>query len=47
VEQGWASSLELNEVRKRIRREVDEAVSWAEASPYPDPSTLLDDVYGS
>jgi hypothetical protein len=24
---------------------VDEAVAWAENSPYPDPATLLDDVY--
>jgi TPP-dependent pyruvate/acetoin dehydrogenase alpha subunit len=24
---------------------VDEAVEWAEKSPYPDPSELLDNVY--
>jgi len=26
---------------------VDEGVAWAENSPYPDPATLLDDVYES
>ena len=30
-----------------IVREVDDAVAWAEQSPYPDPATLLDDVYES
>jgi len=24
---------------------VDEAVEWADKSPYPDPSELLDNVY--
>ena len=28
-------------------REVDDAVAWAEQSPYPDAATLLDDVYES
>jgi TPP-dependent pyruvate/acetoin dehydrogenase alpha subunit len=26
---------------------VDDAVAWAEQSPFPDASTLLDDVYES
>jgi TPP-dependent pyruvate/acetoin dehydrogenase alpha subunit len=24
---------------------VDEAIQWAEQSPYPDPSELLDNIY--
>ena len=28
-----------------IAAEVEDAVAWAEQSPYPDPATLLDDVY--
>jgi hypothetical protein len=24
---------------------VDEAIAWAEQSPFPDPGTLLDGVY--
>ncbi len=45
VKNGWAEQGELDRVRSRVRAEVDEAVAWAEQSPYPDPSTLLDGVY--
>ena len=41
----WADRAALDAAHARIRAEVDEAVAWAERSPYPDPSTLLDDVY--
>ncbi len=44
-ERGWAGQAEIDELYARLRREVDEAIDWAEKSPYPDPSTLLDDVY--
>jgi pyruvate dehydrogenase E1 component alpha subunit len=43
--EGWADENELQTVRASIRREVDEAVDWAERSPYPDPATLLENVY--
>ncbi|MFB3777852.1 MAG: thiamine pyrophosphate-dependent dehydrogenase E1 component subunit alpha [Bryobacteraceae bacterium] len=43
---GWAGQEVIDQVYKRIREEVDEAVEWAEKSPYPDPAELLDDVYG-
>jgi len=42
---GWAEEGELEAVRAGILREIDEAVEWAEQCPYPDPATLLDDVY--
>jgi len=45
--EGWAGQPELDRVRAGIRREVDEAVAWAEQSPLPDPATLLDGVYES
>jgi TPP-dependent pyruvate/acetoin dehydrogenase alpha subunit len=45
LENGWADRAALDATHARIRQEVDEAVAWAEQSPYPDPSTLLDDVY--
>jgi pyruvate dehydrogenase E1 component alpha subunit len=45
IEEGWAGRAELDEVQAGIRREVDEAVAWAENSPYPDTATLLDGVY--
>jgi TPP-dependent pyruvate/acetoin dehydrogenase alpha subunit len=47
VREGWADRAELDERRAAVRREVDEAVAWADASPLPDPATLLDDVYES
>jgi TPP-dependent pyruvate/acetoin dehydrogenase alpha subunit len=47
VDKGWTTKADLEELRARIRAEVDDAVAWAEKSPLPDPSTLLDDVYES
>ncbi|HUI76714.1 MAG TPA: thiamine pyrophosphate-dependent dehydrogenase E1 component subunit alpha [Bryobacteraceae bacterium] len=45
IEKGWTTPAECEAARARILREVDEAVEWAENSPYPDPATVLDDVY--
>jgi TPP-dependent pyruvate/acetoin dehydrogenase alpha subunit len=42
---GWASQADIDQIRADIRKDVDEAVEWAEKSPYPDPSGLLDNVY--
>lgn len=36
---------ELEEVDAAAQREVDDAVTFARQSPFPDPSTLLDHVY--
>ncbi|MEO8595338.1 MAG: thiamine pyrophosphate-dependent dehydrogenase E1 component subunit alpha [Candidatus Solibacter sp.] len=47
LENGLALQNEIDELRAAVIREVDDAVAWAEASPHPDPSTLLDDVYES
>ncbi|HEV3331495.1 MAG TPA: thiamine pyrophosphate-dependent dehydrogenase E1 component subunit alpha [Bryobacteraceae bacterium] len=45
IENGWTTQAECEAAHARILREVDEAVEWAEKSPYPDAVTLLDDVY--
>jgi len=45
LQEAWGDRAGLDEIHAGIRREVDEAVAWAEKSPYPDPATLLDDVY--
>jgi pyruvate dehydrogenase E1 component alpha subunit len=42
---GWADRAGLDAVRAGILEEIDEAVAWAERSPFPDPATLLDRVY--
>jgi pyruvate dehydrogenase E1 component alpha subunit len=43
--QGWASQDEISRLHEEIRQEVDAAIEWAENSPYPDASELLDNVY--
>lgn len=45
IAKGWADQAAIDAVHAGIRKEVDEAVAWAEKSPYPDPATLLDGVY--
>ena len=47
IEQGWADQAEIDEIAGKITAEVDEAIAWAEQCPYPDKSTLLDNVYES
>jgi pyruvate dehydrogenase E1 component alpha subunit len=45
VERDWASEGDFKKLRDGVLAEIDEAVEWALAQPYPDPATLLDDVY--
>jgi pyruvate dehydrogenase E1 component alpha subunit len=45
VERDWVTQGDIDRVHDEIRQEIDEAVEWAEKSPYPDPSELLDHVY--
>ena len=40
-----ATEAELEAVRAAAEAEMDEAVKFADASPYPDPATVLDDMY--
>lgn len=45
LDRGEATEEAISQLFAGIRREVDEAIEWAEASPYPDPSTLAENVY--
>jgi pyruvate dehydrogenase E1 component alpha subunit len=45
IDKKWADGEELDKAHSTICAEVDEAVEWAEKSPYPDAATLLDGVY--
>jgi pyruvate dehydrogenase E1 component alpha subunit len=45
VERGWATEVDFKKLHARILAEVNESVEWAEESPLPDPSTLLNGVY--
>jgi pyruvate dehydrogenase E1 component alpha subunit len=47
VDEGWAGQSEIDRMHDDVRREVDDAVAWAEQSPYPDASTLEEDVFES
>lgn len=47
VAEGWSDEAELGRLHEELLAELDQAVEWAEASPYPDPATLLDNVYES
>src|SRR5579871_744070 len=47
LDKSWTTEADLDQLHARIRAEVDEAVAWAEQSPFPDPAILLDDVYES
>jgi pyruvate dehydrogenase E1 component alpha subunit len=43
--EGWASQDDLDAARAAVKAEVDDAVEWADQSPWPDPAGLLDNVY--
>ena len=45
VKEKIASEEELGEIQTRVKKEVDEAVKFAEASDFPDPSELYTDNY--
>ena len=47
LKEEWAAQSDLDAMRAQVREEVDDAVAWAEKSPFPDPATLLDNVYES
>lgn len=45
LDRGWATEGDLERMQAAIKRETDEAVEWAERSPYPDASELTRNVY--
>jgi TPP-dependent pyruvate/acetoin dehydrogenase alpha subunit len=45
VEEGWAKQDDLEAVRAAVKAEVDDAVEWADQSPWPDPASLTNNVY--
>jgi pyruvate dehydrogenase E1 component alpha subunit len=45
VDKNWAAQDEIARMHDEIRQEIDEAVEWAEKSPYPEAAELLDNVY--
>ncbi len=45
LDQGVANPAELAAVKSRIEAALAEDLAWAEASPFPDPTSGLSDVY--
>lgn len=45
LKDGIASEEEIKEIKSKIKKEIEEAVKFAEASNYPDPSELYTDNY--
>jgi pyruvate dehydrogenase E1 component alpha subunit len=46
LKQGWGDEETFKVVTDEVRREVDDAVEFAEQSPYPEPHELYEDVTG-
>ena len=42
---GLVTADDIRAIRERVRRDLETAVDFAEASPYPDPKDLLVDMY--
>lgn len=47
VSEGHATEAELTAIEEAIEKEIDEAVEFALASPFPDPAEIRRDVYES
>jgi TPP-dependent pyruvate/acetoin dehydrogenase alpha subunit len=45
VAEGDLTRDDVRQMDEEIRREMDAAIAWAEASPYPDPADLTRNVY--
>jgi pyruvate dehydrogenase E1 component alpha subunit len=42
---GALSAAEMSAIRERVKADLDEAMAFAEASPFPDPKDLLVDMF--
>jgi TPP-dependent pyruvate/acetoin dehydrogenase alpha subunit len=47
ITEGVSDQAELNEIGQRCEVEVEDAIAYAEASPWPDPETVTLGVYAS
>jgi pyruvate dehydrogenase E1 component alpha subunit len=45
LDEGWSTQTEIDRAHATVRQEVDDAVAWAEQSPYPDPATLEEGIF--
>jgi TPP-dependent pyruvate/acetoin dehydrogenase alpha subunit len=45
TQRGVVSASDIEDIQKRINREIDEAIQIAEKDPFPEPEDCLRDVY--
>lgn len=45
IERGVANAEELDVLEQEVAQEVEEAVRFAEESPYPEPEVAFSDLY--
>ena len=45
AEQGILSAEQIKAVHDEVLAEISKAIEFAESSPFPDPSSILEDVY--
>jgi pyruvate dehydrogenase E1 component alpha subunit len=45
LQESWAKQDDLDAMQAAVKAEVDDAVEWADKSPWPDPADLLKNVY--
>jgi len=45
IEYGWSDRATIDALHGQVLAEVDAAVAWADAQPFPDPATLFGNVY--
>ena len=41
----WASEDQIKEINKKVKEEIDDCVTFAENSPYPNDSEVYEDIY--
>jgi pyruvate dehydrogenase E1 component alpha subunit len=47
VSQGVASQGEIDQMEAEVKLQIEEAITFARESPYPDPSELYEDMYAN
>ena len=45
LENNWLNEQEIEEISAKVKEEIDDCVTFAENSPYPDDSAVYEDIY--
>jgi len=47
LEQSVATQAEIDQVENEVKEQIEEAVTFARESPYPEPSALFEDMFAN